>query len=573
MLKNEDELQQLLYSIDGRGYSSYKTIKGEYRFEKYTLSIDHVQADPYAPPSKARIIMSREITGIPDALLDSKSKRIAVSDFLTRTFRSGIRQLHSGAGGTGNSETIVIDSCGQEMLERTSVLIKDDRIEVRFEIGLPAAGRRVLGRAANRIFREILPKIVAGALLYRNLDQKALKDQIVLILDQGYIREEIKRRKLIAFVANGSILPRKSGISDKPLSDGIPFKSPQNFEISMDLPSGKTVTGMGFPEGITLIVGGGYHGKSTLLQALELGVYNHIPGDGRELVITRRDAVKIRAEDGRNIEKVNISTFINNLPGKKDTRAFSTENASGSTSQAANVMEALETGTSLLLIDEDTSATNFMIRDGRMRKLIARDKEPITPFIDKIRPLYKERGVSTILIVGGTGDYFDVADRIIMMDAYVPKDVTDAAKQIARADGYQGESHPCNGFGDVTSRIPLETGFSLPEKDDRFKPKGRHTILYGREAIDISDLEQLVDNSQTNCIAVMLDFFSKKILNEELTVSQAADQLYERIERYGLDSISPYTGHPGNLALPRKQEFCSALNRYRGLRVKMTALI
>ncbi len=567
-MKSRQELEQLLFSINGQGYGAYKSIKGEYNFGKYILSIDHVQVDPYAPPSKVRIIMNRKVTGIPDELLDSKSKIIAVSDFLTREFYKKAEIYSQKINATGGSGMIVIDRCGQEMLERTSVLIKDNRVEVRFEIGLPAAGRRVLGKEANRIFSQTLVKIVDTALLYENIDHNELKNQISLMIDQEYIREELKRRNLVAFVANGSVLPRESGVSDKPLRDGIPFCSPKSFETDMDLPSGKHISGMEIEKGITLIVGGGYHGKSTLLKALERGVYNHILGDGREMVITCFDAVKIRAEDGRNVEKVNISAFINNLPGNKDTHLFSTENASGSTSQAANVMEALESGTSLILIDEDTSATNFMICDGRMQKLIARQKEPITPFIDKVKPLYKDLGVSTILIVGGCGDYFDVADRVIMMDEYIPKDVTDRAKEIASTGGYKREFLADNVFGKVTHRVPLKKGFSLSGKEDRLKAKGKYTILYGWNNIDISGLEQLVDESQTNCIAVMIGFLKNKVIDEKKTIEQSLDQMYRHIEKFGLDSISPYTGHPGNLAMPRKQEVFAAISRYRGLVVK-----
>ena len=567
-MKSRQELEQLLFSINGQGYGAYKSIKGEYNFGKYILSIDHVQVDPYAPPSKVRIIMNRKVTGIPDELLDSKSKIIAVSDFLTREFYKKAEIYSQNINATGGSGMIVIDRCGQEVLERTSVLIKDNRVEVRFEIGLPAAGRRVLGKEAHLIFSQTLVKIVDAALLYENIDHNKLKNQISLMIDQEYIREELKQRNLVAFVANGSVLPRESGVSDKPLRDGIPFQSPKSFETDMDLPSGKHISGMGIEKGITLIVGGGYHGKSTLLKALERGVYNHIPGDGREMVITCFDAVKIRAEDGRNVEKVNISAFINNLPGNKDTHLFSTENASGSTSQAANVMEALESGTSLILIDEDTSATNFMICDGRMQKLITRQKEPITPFIDKVKPLYKDLGVSTILIVGGCGDYFDVADRVIMMDEYVPKDVTDRAKEIASTDGYKREFLSDNIFGKVTHRVPLKTGFSLSGKEDRLKAKGKYSILYGWNNIDISGLEQLVDESQTNCIAVMIGFLKNKVIDEKKTIEQSLDQMYRHIEKSGLDSISPYTGHPGNLAMPRKQEVFAAVSRYRGLVVK-----
>ena len=567
-MKNYKELEKILFSMDGKSYSAYKSLKGEYKFPKYVLAIDHVQSDPYAPPSRMRIIMDRKISGIPYELTDTKEKNIAVSDFLTRNFYKEIQKNGNDSSGTGGSGRIFIDRCGQEILERTSVLIKEDKIEVRFEMGMPARGRRIMGKAAQKIIFEQLPKIVEKSIIYDNLKKEALKEQIVLVLDQEYIRKILKEKGLVTFVANDSILPRENGISDKPMKNAVKFKSPEKFEITLNLPSGKEVSGMGIPKGITLIVGGGYHGKSTLLAALERGIYNHVAQDGREFIISETDAVKIRAEDGRNVEKVNISGFINNLPGNKDTIAFSTENASGSTSQAANVAEALEYGTSLLLIDEDTSATNFMIRDGRMQKLVAKEKEPITPFIDRVKELYDNFGVSTILIVGGSGDYFDVANHVIMMDEYVPKDVTEKAKKIAKSDENKREFSSNDKFQGITQRIPLKKSFSQSGKLDKTKAKGKYSILYGKELIDISGLEQLVDDSQTNCIAVMVDYFKNKVLDEKLTLSQAADRIYEKIEKEGLDSISSYTGHPGNLALPRKQEFCGTVNRYRKLKIK-----
>ena len=567
-MKNYKELEKILFSMDGKSYSAYKSLKGEYKFEKYVLAIDHVQSDPYAPPSKMRVIMDRKICGIPYELTDTKDKNIAVSDFLTRNFYSEIQKSGNDSTGTGGSGKIFIDRCGQEILERTSVLIKGDKVEVRFEMGMPARGRRIMGKAAQKIIFEQLPEIVEKSIIYDNLNKKALNEQVILVLDQEYARKMLKEKGLVAFVANDSVLPRESGVSDRPMKNAVKFKSPEKFEITLKLPSGKEVSGMAIPKGITLIVGGGYHGKSTLLAALERGVYNHIAQDGRELIISELDAVKIRAEDGRNVEKVNISGFINNLPQNKDTRAFSTENASGSTSQAANVAEVLEYGTSLLLIDEDTSATNFMIRDGRMQKLVAKEKEPITPFIDRVKELYDNFGVSTVLIVGGSGDYFDVANHVIMMDEYVPKDVTEKAKEIAKLDKNKREFSSNDKFQGVTQRIPLKKSFSQSGKLDKTKAKGKYSILYGKELIDISGLEQLVDDSQTNCIAVMVDYFKNKVLDEKLTLSQAVDRIYEKIEKEGLDSISSYTGHPGNLALPRKQEFCGAVNRYRKLRIK-----
>ncbi|NLC68009.1 MAG: ABC-ATPase domain-containing protein [Clostridiaceae bacterium] len=568
-MKRDADLRRILHAIDGKGYKAYKDIEGQYKFDSFVLSIDHVQGDPFASPTKARVVVPMEKAGFPPDLYDKAQKNTGVCDFLARVFYNSIKKYYNSAGGTGKSGMLIIDRCGQEILARTSVVIDNSRVEARFEVGLPAQGRRILGKAADFIFSSALPVIAENSLYYKNIDAEKLREHVRLVEDQFFMREEIKKRGLVAFINNGAILPRESGVSDLPMKKGaVPFKSPETLEIELQLPNKGLIKGMGIPAGVTLIAGGGYHGKSTLLKALERGVYNHIAGDGREYVVTIEDAVKIRAEDGRRVEKVNISPFINNLPNSQDTREFSTDNASGSTSQAANIMEALEIGTSLLLVDEDTSATNFMIRDGRMQRLVAREKEPITPFIDRVRQLYTEYGVSTILVVGGSGDYFDVADTVIMMDEYVPKDVTVKAKEIASSTGYARESSEGSFFGDITPRIILKSSFPRGKKGWEIKPKGLHTLLYNKEAINLVNVEQLVDASQTNCIAVMLQYMIENILDDRLTLAGALDKLYKFIQDYGLDRISPYKGHPGNLALPRKHELAAAINRYRGLMVK-----
>ncbi|MEE1071005.1 MAG: ABC-ATPase domain-containing protein [Cellulosilyticum sp.] len=569
-MKKQKDLEEILGHIDGKGYAAYREIKGEYECKGYNLCIDHVQVDPFAPPSKVRVKVAESMHQIPKNLWDSRAKKIATSDFLTRTFRDNIRKLYDGVGGSGKSGLLLIDDCGAQMIERTSVMISEKIIEVRFEVGLPAAGRKVLGRSATQIFCRVLPQIVEASLLYKNLNQKALKNQVELMLDQEVIREELKKRGLVTFIANGAVLPRENGISQRPLKkESIPFKSPESLEVTLELPYRGKVKGMGIPRGITLIVGGGYHGKSTLLNAIELGVYNHIAGDGRELVITNEDAIKVRAEDGRSIEKVNISAFINNLPNGKDTIHFSTQNASGSTSQAANMMEALEVGTSCLLIDEDTSATNFMIRDSRMQRLVKKEKEPITPFIDKVKRLYEEKEVSTILVVGGSGEYFDVADLVIMMDEYEPKDVTKEAKEIANSFEMKREVVEEEPFGTITVRTLDKSSMPALGRDTRIKIRNRECISYGKSDIHLDYVEQLIDGNQTNCIGAMLEYIVSEMLTKgTMTINEIIDKIYTKIEKEGLGAISSYTRHSGNLVLPRKHELCAAINRFRELKVR-----
>ncbi|AIS52273.1 ABC transporter, ATPase, putative [Thermoanaerobacter kivui] len=564
----KEDLKKKLAKIDGKGYKAYEDLQGEYVFEKFTLCIDHVQGDPFAPPSRIRLKVPQSIAGFEVSMYNKPSRQVALEDFLTRAVFEVIKKLPS-VKGTGHSGDIYIDKGGQQIIKRSAMVVSKDYVEARLSIGLPAFGRRINSSGAQRILFEFLPQIVEEALLKKSLKVRDIWLWVETAEDQDYLRSKLKERGLVAFVADGSILPRESGISDKPLKGDnvVPFESPASLRVELQLPNRGKITGMGIPQGVTLIVGGGYHGKSTLLQAVQKGVYNHIPGDGREFVITVADAVKIRAEDGRRIEKVDISPFINNLPNKIDTTRFSTENASGSTSQAANIMEAIEIGTSLLLLDEDTSATNFMIRDTRMQKLIAKEEEPITPFIDRVKQLYKDNGISTILVMGGSGDYFDVADCVIKMHNYRPYDVTQQAKKIAKEfktnRQVEGNVAPVV----INQRIPLKKGLEI--KGKKIKSKGEDTIKFGYQEIELNYVEQLVDRSQTNAIGEIIRYMADRYVDERSSIKEILEKVYRDINIKGLDVISPFYGkHPGNLALPRLQEIAAALNRLRSFTIK-----
>jgi len=556
-----------LNRIDGLGYKAYKNIEGEYDFSGFTLYIDHAQSDPFAPPSKMRVRVSQTAAIFPEDTYHNKSRNVALCDYLARCFHREILNLDSSRGGTGKSGLISIDKGGQEILEKTAVLVNPKFVEARFVVGLPAKGRRVLGRQAQKILCHDIPKLVEGALRLRNLDSQRLYQHIELAEDQNSLRNLLDKIGLVAFIADGSILPRATGIHDTPLKSGnvVPFQSPLNLRKKISLPNRGIISGMGIPKGVTLIVGGGYHGKSTVLRAIERGVYNHIPNDGREFAATIADAVKIRAEDGRRVEKVDISPFINNLPQGKDTRIFSTDDASGSTSQAANIIEALEVGTKLLLFDEDTSATNFMIRDQRMQELVAKAKEPITPFIDKVELLYTDYGVSSILVIGGSGDYFDVADTVIMMDEFVPRDVTTEAKKIAAEHATRRQGEGGENFGEIKPRIPLAGSFdpSRGRREVKISPKGLHSILFGTHSIDLSYIEQLVDSSQTRAIGEAIFYAKQKYMDGKRTLSEILALLQQDIAKSGLDILGyrPVGDH----ALPRKYELAAAINRLRTL--------
>lgn len=567
-MKGASDLKNLINSIDGRGYKAYKTLEGNYDFDDYILFIDHVQGDPFASPSRIRVSMNKNINKIPYELFNEYHKKIAVQDFVARVFNQCINKFGERVMGSGKSGIISISKCPQEILDRTAVIIDKEKIEVRFEIGFPARGRIVLGKELYKIIYDFLPNIVENSLKYERLNKEKLTKRVELVCDQQFIRKELKRLNLVAFVGNGSILPRESGISTKPLKSAKSFISPKELEVEINLPNKGLIKGMGIKKGISLIVGGGYHGKSTLLNALELGVYNHIEGDGREYVITDNSAMKVRAEDGRSIVKDDISLFINNLPNGKNTTKFISENASGSTSQAANIVEAIESDSKLLLIDEDTSATNFMIRDDIMQKLVSNEEEPITPFIELVKGIYEQKQISTIIVVGSSGDYFDIADSVIQMDCYEPKDVTLRANELAKGLILKRiENNDLSIKIDFDRKI-LKGIIQNGPKGVKIKTLGTDGISINKEDINLRAVEQIVDKEQVTSIGYIMKWAEDNAIDNNSTLKEVTDKILNRIKEKGLISINNSKGGACNLAMPRRQEIMAAFNRYRKLKIK-----
>lgn len=567
-MKLDKDLKNILEQIDHKGYPAYKETKGEYKFENYVLQIEYVQSDPFASPSQISVILKNKNERIPSKYYDKDFKRIAIQDYLLRKIGFEMKE-NSKQRGSGKSGLMHISQCGQEILERTACQLNKENgeIVIRIEIGFPANGRVINAKELEKIFFHILPEIVNKTLLYKNINTVELEQVICLSEQQFFIRNEMKKRGLIAFIADNSILPRKSGVSQEPLKNAIRFKSPESMKVKIDLPDGTSVYGMGIPKGITLIVGGGYHGKSTLLEALQMGIYNHIAGDGREYVFLDNTAVKIRAEDGRSITQTDISMFINNLPNKMDTKYFSTQNASGSTSQAANVIEAIETECKVLLIDEDTSATNFMIRDDLMQMVVSKDKEPITPYIDRIRDLYELIDVSTILVVGSSGEYFNKADTIIQLDEYNIYDITTKARDISQKYGYQSKEMTDNKITMPEYNRQIYQYREWIGDKKRVRINGKDTININKDSIDARYLEQLADEEQLRMIGYLLVYMNQFIFNGEISLQRAIEKVYKLLDNDKLKDIFENKKIPCNLAIPRKQELAMCFNRFRKIQI------
>ena len=565
-MQNATDLRSLLGRIDHKGYPAYKETRGTYEFPGYLLSIDHVQGDPFAAPSRVSIHVRGKQAGFPETLWKMDCRRVALQDYLLRQFAKAVEKVSFQAKGSGKSGLIAVSRPGQEVLERSACEInrKSGDLVVRMEIGFPANGRSINARELEKIFFTFLPECVKHTLYYNALPEKKIGQAVDLAEDAAYIRTQLKELGLVAFVANGSILPRESGVSGKPLKQAVPFVSPKSMEVTLTLPHYGEIKGMGIKKGITLIVGGGYHGKSTLLKALETGVYGHIAGDGREYVITDETAMKIRAEDGRSIRDVDISMFIHDLPNGKDTVSFYTDDASGSTSQAANVIEAMEAGTHTFLIDEDTSATNFMIRDELMQRVVNRDAEPIVPFIDRIGELYHNYGISTILVAGSSGSYFHKADCIIQMNRYEPVEITEFAKEQAKQFPLPEQELKVAESPDFSRRVRAD---KMIKEDNRLKIKtmGRDGISINRETIDVRYVEQLADSEQLATLGYLLKYANCHLFDGKKTLQEVIDALCAVMEEKGMAAICESSYLPCGLAKPRRQEIFACINRYRRL--------
>jgi predicted ABC-class ATPase len=555
-----DDLDRVLHRIDRRGYGAYREIKGRWSGTGLDLRVEHVQGDPFATPSRLSLRLPPETHRIPEETWSTPPRRTAVCDFLLRVFAAEVRRLPR-VDGMGHSGRILIDAGGAEILSRSGCELTSRGLELRFRVGLPARGRSILGRAAAQLLAEAIPR-AASALTWDRLAADDLREWGLLCEDHAHLQTLLAERGLVAFLRRGSLLPRASGVSSAPLADGIPFDSPPELTVTLPTLHHGEITGMGIPEGVTLVTGGGFHGKTTVLEAIQLGIYPHVPGDGREWVVTRPDVVKVRSEDGRSVAGVDLSAFIHDLPGSLPTAAFTSADASGSTSLAAAIVEALEVGAGTILLDEDTSATNLLIRDARMQTLVR--KETITPLIDRVRDLYRTLGVSTLLVVGGSGDYLEVADHVVLMEDYRPRDVSDEARRVA-AEHPTGRAlgdpvHPLR----VTPRRPLARSFDARRgRRDKVRARGLRELVYGEDVVDLSALEQLVDDSQARAIGVLLKRLGE-VTRKPVALGKALDDVLDDVARRGLAALDPSP----ELAMPRRFELAAAVNRLRGLVVE-----
>lgn len=569
-----DDLFALLKKLDGQSFNSYQVLLNKaFYSDDDQLRFIHIQGSTGAlPASVCRLKLHAAEPGLPHGAISNGPRKMAAADYILRAFDAGVTahaRQNRGVQGSGSFQPL---SLPPQVLERNVVRFDRGGVEIAFHVSLPGSkDNRILGSQAIQMFSKELIGII-NTLKARVAKTSLLKRHCDVIEDMVLLQNELNRYGLVAFVGDGAILPRQSGVSQSPLKKGaVVFHAPDQMAVEVELKNAGRKRGLGVRPGVNVLVGGGFHGKSTLLDALAKGIYPHIPGDGREQVVTHPEAAFVCAEEGRAVNGLDISGFIDNLPGNEDAGRFWTRNASGSSSQAAAIIEAVLAGAKLLLIDEDSSATNFLIKDANMRKLIPQDT--ITPLFDRIRELYGNFGVSSLIVVGGSSEYLGVAEHVIAMQNYQPVCMTDRVKQLSLAV----PERPVNPLVLSDKRRVLTDNFNpsyhaqrldktLPV---RIKPlRLQERILeYGDEKLDLIKLTQLVDPHQVLAIGYALLLAREKFEDRLLSPSDLAYELDKQIEKKGLSILSRSEGPPLFLAFPRRLELAGAINRLRNLKV------
>ena len=570
-------LYQKIRALNGKNYGLYKSLaEKSWDFGDFVLEFLHVQGDPFAPASRVLLKTSLQKLGYAPVWGSSFERRLALSDFLLRRL-SAVVQEHFPE----KNAPVAIENPGPEMLVRNSLWVDNGDLRVCLQVRLPGEGRKIESEAAAEILTMVLPDLVSASLYNDSSRAAQLEAHYGVLADRVEILAELDKRGLCAFVPDGAVLPRASGLSEVPLKDAVPFVAPPEMAVTLEI-CGREIRGMGIPKGVTVITGGAFHGKSTLLQALTRSVFPHVPGDGREGIVVDETALRVGVEDGRSVRATDLSMFVRDLPGGVSTKDFTTLSASGSTSEAANLLEAIEAGSRTFLIDEDSSAVNFLIRDIRVRKLLGDDREPLIPLTDRIREI-AQAGYSFILVAGACGDYLDLADNIIIMANYKaecakftksvgelvePAEVNATGKSASAGSANLPPSFPApRAFADYMQ--PLQKSVrpaSAVERQVKVKLAGDSLLQIGFLVSDTSRLNTLVDKSQRlGAGFLLLNLLQNAASNADSmasdSVSAAASKLCESIRNVGFRNLPQ--GLSREMSLPREVDIACVAFRLR----------
>ncbi len=453
---------------------------------------------------------------------------------------------------------IRMQSVNNKIVRRTGVLYNNGKFVLKMWCRFPLIGvAAVSGKKSCRLITELLKLLDVWV---ENFDVNRLYKKSQIYINQCEIRKYLKDNDYVCFIKNGSILPREKE-NNVSKTDATPFQAPSTMEYTIKLKSGEILTGMVIAKGLTVITGGGYSGKTTIIDAIESGIYNHVEGDGREYVITEETALKVYAEDGRVVNNLDMSPFFKQEISEESIEDFSTEHASGSVSQAANIIEAVYAGSKLLLIDEDKSATNFMVRDKIMRKII--NNEPIIPLTDRIDELTKKMNIAVIMVIGAISEYFNYADKILLTEDYKLYDISD---NVEKTDKIHIDDGICNWTKDrkIKSRIgSMENCFFRT-----VHAENNRKIVLDNYTADVMSLTTITTNEQLNSLAFVMEKLLAKLDNDELKkdVSLAVEQIFANESKNNNEFAMMITRKDRWYEEIRNIDAICCINRMRGVK-------
>jgi len=547
----DDPLRLLLRAIDGQPYAHYARLRGVHVRTPFEIEVDRVPADPFAGPARLRVRVPAALTGIPGELLSTATGRTAVEDFLTRAAAEALRDLFGRAGplppGAGR---LFMEVPGPAVLERTTCRVRDDVVELRLSVDLPARGRSALGLQAETLLAETVPRLATASLTVSQRRLSALRLHVAAVEDHAALQQALAARGLVAFVADGARPGRDPG-GLLPHREAVPFRAPDSRAITLPLPHAGNVRGLGIPAGVTLLAGPAFHGKSALLAALAASVRPHPPGDGRERIAALPSALAVTAAAGRALRRLDLSAFVVDLPEGGAPADLSSDEAPAALAQAAGVVEAVESGVRLLLVDEDGAAPGFLVRDARMQRLVPRPPASLLTLMERGRALYERLGVSTLLATAGAGDYLEIADTVLRVQDFAVEDVTEQARTIARATASMRLEEPIPEL-----QAPARREGAGPAPGLRASLAGARAVRLGDEILDLSSLEALSEPAEVRGMARLLADAAAR-----LRPGTSLAEVVAETEDVALD------GTEEDLARPRTVDLYAALVRWRALRV------
>jgi len=568
-MKDRKEFYGLLAEIDGKPFAEYERLIGDFDFARYVIKCSKIEtaADGEFPVFNIRVPQS--IAELPGHLYDSPVRRTALEDLLTRNLCAAAAQIARFNESGWARRNIMVAEPGQKILPRTSVLVTKEYIDARIRIAMPykvfSSGERLVdGEMARKVFFEDLPEVVSTSLFCCNLDLAEAEEFVNGMEDADRVRQSLSTLGLVSFVGEGSLLAREQD-SDLPDYDRfIPFEVAEATCTEIEVPNAGKVTGLGISAGLTVVLGDAANGRKDFMSALAAGVFNHIPGDGREGVVTVSDAVQIAADRGRNVQEVNITPFLSESE-YGNPASFSTPAADSFISQAASVIEALEVGARVLIVDENSSAPAFLTTDARIAGLLG--STPRTSLAQRARQIVDELGIS--LIVGGenlVAEYIPVADTVLKVEGFQVTDITEQAKALNLAVPPEA---PAVNLAPMLARsrwiMPSSIDAAVGSKDQVIEAIDLNAIQYGRSVIELDSVSQIADESQTLTIGLLLYYAKLRYMQEGYPLREMLDMIDRDLSSEGLGTI--VRDLRGDLARPRRYEVAAALNRLPTFRV------